>query len=105
MALVWRPLVAVLAVASATAAAGCDLTALVPPGVARQSRDDGYYACLNIPPGVAHALHNPKQAARTAGEIRTMLHQTLPQDDAGEALKGCASALHVPVSKLVAEAS
>jgi hypothetical protein len=97
-----RLVVAAVAVAAAFSTAGCDLVPLFRGGGstsasvgAKQSRDDGYYACLNLPPGIARDMHDPKRARRTAGSILTMLSQTFPNDDPRAVIAGCAAELHV----------
>jgi hypothetical protein len=103
-----RIVVGLVALVAAVSTSGCRLTTLFatpaspPPSVdAQHSRDDGYYACLNVPPGIAREMRDPKKARATAGLIRRMLSQTFPHDRPGPLVRGCAFALHVPVRRLV----
>jgi hypothetical protein len=103
-----RIVVGVVALVAAVSTSGCSLTTLLEPAAsppvsvdAQHSRDDGYYACLNLPRDVAREMHDPKKARATAGLILAMLSQTFPHDQPGPLVRGCASALHVPVRRLV----
>jgi hypothetical protein len=50
------------------------------------SRQEGYYACLNLP---------ERSPVRLDAQARKrFLARRLPQDDQGAALEGCAEALH-----------
>jgi hypothetical protein len=100
--------VGLVALIAAVSTSGCSFTTLLdggaspPPSVdAQHSRDDGYYACLDLPGDVPREMHDPKKARATAGLIRRMLSQTFPHDRPGPLARGCASALHVPVRRLV----
>jgi hypothetical protein len=103
-----RIAVGVVALVAPVSTSGCSLTTLLEPAAsppasvdAQHSRDDGYYACLSLRPDVAREMHDPKKARATAGSILAMLSQTFPHDRPGPLGRGCASALHVPVSRLV----
>jgi len=103
-----RIVAGLVALVAAVSTSGCSLTTLLddaasPPVLenAQHSRDDGYYACLDLPRDVAREMHDPKKARATAGSILAMLSQTFPHAQPGPLVRGCASALHVPVRRLL----